>query len=198
MLVFLTSIADIADDGYVTVACACGVACVQVFGVARQVLSLVAGGAIDEWLLGLLRGLRQEHCCARALHALQQQLWPGGAWFQSLPENQHPVCALARSACPHACMCRHAVIRAAGRMPCAPRHVRHLHGPTASNVRVLACASMHDPQGGRRQRLRPSWYQANSSICFPLRVLAGCKRTMRLWVVRLSRCAARGSTIAEE
>ena len=33
--------------------------CAQVFGVARQVLSLVAGGAIDEWLLSWLRGLRQ-------------------------------------------------------------------------------------------------------------------------------------------
>ena len=58
---------------------------------ARQVLSLVAGGAIDEWLLSHLRALRQEHATARLLHALQQQLWPGGAWFQSLPENQHPV-----------------------------------------------------------------------------------------------------------
>ena len=70
----------------------------QVFGVARQVLSLVAGGAIDEWLLGHLRALRQEHALARLLHALQQQLWPGGAWFQSLPENQHPVRARGRPA----------------------------------------------------------------------------------------------------
>lgn len=56
--------------------------------VARQVLSLVAGGAIDEWLLSNLRRLRQEHTLARALHLLQQQLWPGGAWFQTLPEYQ--------------------------------------------------------------------------------------------------------------
>ena len=64
---------------------------VQVFGVARQMLSLVAGGAIDEWLLSNLRTLRQEHALARVLAHLQAQLWPGGAWFQSLPENQHPV-----------------------------------------------------------------------------------------------------------
>jgi len=64
---------------------------VQVFGAARQMLSLVAGGAIDEWLLSNLRTLRQEHALARVLHHLQAQLWPGGAWFQSLPENQHPV-----------------------------------------------------------------------------------------------------------
>ncbi|CAL8462775.1 g2308 [Coccomyxa elongata] len=62
----------------------------QVFGVARQVLSLVAGGAIDEWLLSNMRALRQEHTLARLLCHLQRQLWPGGAWFQSLPENQHP------------------------------------------------------------------------------------------------------------
>lgn len=63
----------------------------QVFGAARQMLSLVAGGAIDEWLLSNLRTLRQEHALARALAHLQAQLWPGGAWFQSLPENQKAV-----------------------------------------------------------------------------------------------------------
>ena len=82
--------------------------------VARQVLSLVAGGAIDEWLLSNLRRLRQEHTLARALHLLQQQLWPGGAWFQTLPEYQMlqarlappmPPCAATNKtmrACPHA------------------------------------------------------------------------------------------------
>jgi sorting nexin-13 len=62
-----------------------------VFGVARQVLSLVAGGAIDEWLLSNLRFLRQEHTLARIIHHLQAQLWPGGTWYQSLPEHQPPV-----------------------------------------------------------------------------------------------------------
>ncbi|KAK9836224.1 hypothetical protein WJX84_011500 [Apatococcus fuscideae] len=53
----------------------------QVFGAARQMLSLVAGGKIDEWLLGHLRGLRDEHFVARMLHALESVLWPGGVWF---------------------------------------------------------------------------------------------------------------------
>ena len=53
----------------------------QVFGAARQMLSLVAGGKIDEWLLGHLRGLRDEHFVARMLHALESMLWPGGVWF---------------------------------------------------------------------------------------------------------------------
>ena len=74
---------------------------VQVFGVARQMLSLVAGGAIDEWLLSNLRTLRQEHALARVLAHLQAQLWPGGAWFQSLPENQHPVSPSASEAPSH-------------------------------------------------------------------------------------------------
>jgi hypothetical protein len=73
--------------------------------VARQVLSLVAGGAIDEWLLSNLRRLRQEHTLARALHLLQQQLWPGGAWFQTLPEHQLPVRARPRPARPLAGWC---------------------------------------------------------------------------------------------
>ena len=75
--------------------------------VARQVLSLVAGGAIDEWLLSNLLRLRQEHTLARALHLLQQQLWPGGAWFQTLPEyhmlQARPSCQTKLLCSGHAC-----------------------------------------------------------------------------------------------
>ncbi len=62
---------------------------------ARQVLSLVAGGAIDEWLLSNLRFMRQEHTLARVIHHLQNQLWPGGAWYQSLPEHRPQVSLMA-------------------------------------------------------------------------------------------------------
>ena len=48
-------------------------------------LSLVAGSAIDEYLLSQLRLLRQEHTLARLIHGLQNMLWPGGTWFQSAP-----------------------------------------------------------------------------------------------------------------
>ena len=71
----------------------------QVFGAARQMLSLVAGGAIDEWLLSSLRALRQEHALARGLAHLQAQLWPGGTWFQSLPEHQRNVSRPPASRC---------------------------------------------------------------------------------------------------
>lgn len=64
----------------------------QAFGVARQMLSLVAGSAIDEYLLSQLRLLRQPHTLARLIHALQTKLWPGGVWFQHTDKymQQHP------------------------------------------------------------------------------------------------------------
>mmetsp|Transcript_13710 Transcript_13710/g.41406 ORF Transcript_13710/g.41406 Transcript_13710/m.41406 type:complete len:1265 (+) Transcript_13710:304-4098(+) len=58
----------------------------QIFTVARQALSLVAGGAIDVFLAGQLRLLRQEHTLARAIHGIQAALWPGGIWFMYRPE----------------------------------------------------------------------------------------------------------------
>lgn len=60
----------------------------QVFGVARQVLSLVAGDAIDVYLLSRLKLLRQAHTIARLLQSIQGSLWPGGTWFQYLPQHQ--------------------------------------------------------------------------------------------------------------
>ncbi|KAA6429701.1 MAG: phox domain-containing [Trebouxia sp. A1-2] len=64
----------------------------QAFGVARQMLSLVAGSAIDEYLLSQMRLLRQPHTMARIIHALQTKLWPGGVWFQHTDHyhQQHP------------------------------------------------------------------------------------------------------------
>lgn len=69
---------------------------VQAFGVARQMLSLVAGSAIDEYLLSQLRLLRQPHTLARLIHALQTKLWPGGVWFQHTDKymQQHPVSSI--------------------------------------------------------------------------------------------------------
>lgn len=64
----------------------------QIFSVARQALSLVAGGAIDVFLAGQLRLLRQEHTLARAIHGIQAALWPGGVWFMQRPEyHKKPV-----------------------------------------------------------------------------------------------------------
>lgn len=58
----------------------------QILGLARQLLSLVAGGAIDDWLAQQLRTLRQEHTLSRLILSLQASLWPGGTWFLNLQE----------------------------------------------------------------------------------------------------------------
>ncbi len=79
-------------------------------------LSLVAGSAIDEYLLSQLRLLRQEHTLARLIHGLQNMLWPGGTWFQSAPNypGKAPprvgTSHLALSAVPAvALLCQHAL-----------------------------------------------------------------------------------------
>lgn len=55
----------------------------QVYSWGRQLLSLFAGGAIDDFVLSHLRMLRQEHFLARKILQLQALLWPGGVWFMS-------------------------------------------------------------------------------------------------------------------
>ena len=57
----------------------------QVFAVARQALSLVAGEAIDNYLTSQLRLLRQQHTIGRIIQRVQASLWPGGVWFQRTP-----------------------------------------------------------------------------------------------------------------
>ena len=58
----------------------------QIFSMSRQVLSLVAGDAIDVFLLGQLRLLRQEHTLARLISSIQSALWPAGTWFMYRPD----------------------------------------------------------------------------------------------------------------
>lgn len=81
----------------------------QAFGVARQMLSLVAGSAIDEYLLSQMRLLRQPITLARMIHAVQTKLWPGGTWFQHSDAylKQHPVSCMALHAC---VLCKLAVL----------------------------------------------------------------------------------------
>lgn len=55
----------------------------QVYSWGRQLLSLFAGGAIDDYVLSQLRLLRQEHFLARKILQLQAFLWPGGTWFMA-------------------------------------------------------------------------------------------------------------------
>ena len=48
---------------------------------ARQMLSLLAGDAIDMFLVSKLRSLTSEHSIARAILSVHTALWPGGVWF---------------------------------------------------------------------------------------------------------------------
>ncbi|KAI3433581.1 hypothetical protein D9Q98_003392 [Chlorella vulgaris] len=70
----------------------------QVFGAARQVLSLVAGEAIDQYLTAKLRLLRQQHTIGRIISQIQASLWPGGIWFQSTPAALAMAAAAAAAA----------------------------------------------------------------------------------------------------
>lgn len=54
-------------------------------------LSLVAGDAIDVFLLGQLRLLRQERTLARIIGSIQAALWPAGTWFMYRPEYKSSV-----------------------------------------------------------------------------------------------------------
>lgn len=70
----------------------------QVFAVARQTLSLVAGEAIDGWLVSQLARLREEHTIGRLIQRIQASLWPGGLWFQRTPAAQAAAAAAAAAA----------------------------------------------------------------------------------------------------
>ncbi|EFN59116.1 hypothetical protein CHLNCDRAFT_137916 [Chlorella variabilis] len=68
----------------------------QVFAVARQALSLVAGEAIDAYLTSKLRLLRQQHTIGRIISQIQASLWPGGVWYQYTPAAQALAAAAAQ------------------------------------------------------------------------------------------------------
>lgn len=53
----------------------------QVIAMARQLLSLVAGDAIEVYLSNQLKTITAEHTVARFILMLQGALWPGGVWY---------------------------------------------------------------------------------------------------------------------
>lgn len=118
----------------------------QAFGVARQMLSLVAGSAIDEYLLSQLRLLRQPHTLARLIHALQTKLWPGGSWFQHTAKymQQHPVSSLHSSSAKSIILLMKVMMRAAEGPVMAQQQpaccmVGHLEMVSCSVSAELAC-----------------------------------------------------------
>ena len=69
--------------------------CPQVFGVARQTLSLVAGEAIDCYLTSQLARLRDQYTVGRIIASIQASLWPGGVFFWYTPTGRAQQAAAA-------------------------------------------------------------------------------------------------------
>ena len=70
----------------------------QAYAVARQVLSFVAGTAIEESIAAGLRTLRSGPTLAGWIAGVQGALWPGGVWFQSSPDYVAPTAPAAAAA----------------------------------------------------------------------------------------------------
>ena len=64
------------------------VMCVQVIAVGRQALALLAGERVEQALTRLLSHQVTEAAFAAHIAQLQSSLWPGGVYYQRLPEWQ--------------------------------------------------------------------------------------------------------------
>lgn len=48
-----------------------------------QVITSMAGDAVDQFIASQLRELQREHAVSRALRHIESALWPGGTWFMT-------------------------------------------------------------------------------------------------------------------
>ena len=62
---------------------------------ARQALSLVAGEAIDSYLISQLARLRDQYTVGRIIASIQASLWPGGVFFWYTPTGRAQQAAAA-------------------------------------------------------------------------------------------------------
>eukprot|EP00210_Caulerpa_lentillifera_P002905 g2773.t1 len=69
----------------------------QFYQVMRQILSLLAGGAIDVHLNEKIKRLRSEHTIAWLIHWLKSLLWPGGVWFTTTTIEQEDKSSALKS-----------------------------------------------------------------------------------------------------
>ncbi|CAI7784207.1 unnamed protein product [Closterium sp. NIES-54] len=65
----------------------------QVVWVARQVLELSMGDAIDDFLLSQIQKLRTESTVATIIRSLHQRLWPDGIFYSRHPNYRASVAA---------------------------------------------------------------------------------------------------------
>ena len=49
---------------------------------SSQVLSAMAGDAMDKFIVAQIEAMQREHLIARAIKHLEESLWPKGVWFQ--------------------------------------------------------------------------------------------------------------------
>ena len=63
----------------------------QVFSVGRQMLSLVLGDAVEDYLSESLDFVRQESTISKMIHRLQTLLWPAGVWMRRNTPQQDEV-----------------------------------------------------------------------------------------------------------
>ncbi|KAK9667423.1 hypothetical protein RND81_14G255100 [Saponaria officinalis] len=56
----------------------------QVFWISKQILQIVMGDAVDDWLLGQINCMRREDVVAEGIHWVKDILWPDGKFFLKL------------------------------------------------------------------------------------------------------------------
>ncbi|KAL9231614.1 hypothetical protein vseg_006817 [Gypsophila vaccaria] len=56
----------------------------QVFWISKQILQIVMGDAVDDWLLGQINWVRREDVVAEGIHWVKDLLWPDGKFFLKL------------------------------------------------------------------------------------------------------------------
>eukprot|EP00250_Pteridium_aquilinum_P011928 c20397_g1_i1 orf=299-3499(-) len=61
----------------------------QVFWMAKQILQLGMGDAVDDWLLTKVRWLRREDVVASSIRWVQEILWPGGVFITKARKDEN-------------------------------------------------------------------------------------------------------------
>ncbi|MCO5602326.1 hypothetical protein L7F22_056456 [Adiantum nelumboides] len=63
----------------------------QVFWMAKQILQLGMGDAVDDWLVTKVRWLRREDVVAGSIKWVQEVLWPGGVFITKMKKDDSDI-----------------------------------------------------------------------------------------------------------
>lgn len=69
----------------------------QGFWIAKQILQLGMGDAVDDWVVAQIQQLRQEDVVAGFIKKLQEILWPGGVFITKVQKGDSPGVSAAGS-----------------------------------------------------------------------------------------------------